>query len=134
MVRLGMRRWAWVLLPFVFASACGGNDSSADSKTEATDANTSAAKSVDGVVDPLAISSFTCRKDEAGNWLAKGTVKNTAKEDRDYKVVVFIGEREGPARTVDLPNLKAGAEVPFEVSALAASPDGPCQLQAVIVP
>ncbi len=129
-----MRRWAWVLLPLVFVSACGGKDSSTGSKTEATNTNTSAAKSVAGQIDPMAITSFTCRKDEAGNWLAKGTVKNTAKKNQDFKVIVFIGEREGPARTVDLPNIKAGDEVPFEVTALAASPDGPCQLQAVIVP
>jgi len=103
--------------------------------TPATSAPTTAATSAApaGTVDPMAITAFTCRRNAKGAWVAKGTLENTGAKDRDYRVAAFVGRQEGPARTVELERVKAGDSVPFTLRPIAAAPDGPCHLQALVL-
>lgn len=125
-----MRVWLPVLMVLVLGG-CGG-----DAEPEATPSSAApapgGAAQVPGTVDPLAITSFTCRKDPEGRWRVKGTLTNTAEQGRDYRVTVFIGQQTGPARTIDLDRVKGGASVPFTAQPVVAAPDGPCRLQALI--
>ena len=128
-----MRVWLPVLMMLLLVG-CGGSD-----KTTSGPTPTSAASSVDtasaeprGTVDPLAITDVDCRKDADGQWQTKGTLTNSGKQTRDYRVTVFIGQQTGPARTVDLDRIKSGASVPFTVRPIVAAPDGPCRLQALV--
>lgn len=128
-----MRAWVSVLFVLPLA-ACGGGD---DEATPPAPASSSTAPGVPshtaGTVDPLAITSFTCRKAASGAWQVKGTLENTGPKSRDYRLTVFIGQQTGPARTLDLDRVKAGSDVPFTVDPIVAAPDGPCRLQASVV-
>lgn len=127
-----MRVWLPVLMVLVL-SGCGGSDDESDVATPTADALTVAGTpQVKGTVDPLAITSFTCRKNVEGRWRVKGTLTNSGQQTRDYRVTIFIGQQTGPARTVDLDRIKAGASVPFTALPVVAAPDGPCRLQALI--
>lgn len=127
-----MRVWLPVLMVLAL-SGCGGSDDepAASSPTSGTTAVAGAGQ-VEGTVDPLAITSFTCRKNAEGRWRVKGTLTNTAGQVRDYRVTVFIGQQTGPARTVDLDRVKANSSVPFTALPVVAAPDGPCRLQALV--
>lgn len=134
-----MRRLVRFVLPLVAVAVlagCGGDETATPAATTTTPAPaaTTAAPAPVGTPDPMAVTSFACRPDAQGAWTARGTLKNTAKKDRDYRVVVLIGPDGGTARTVDLPNVRAGASVPFTLDAIVTSPDGPCQVQALVVP
>lgn len=126
-----MRAWMSVLLVLVVAG-CGGGEDAAPTPT-ADASSTSAASEAAGTVDPLAITSFTCRKNAAGRWKVRGTLRNSGEQTRDYRVTAFIGQQTGPGRFVDLDRVKAGADVPFTVNPVVAAADGPCRLQALIV-
>ena len=126
-----MRVWLPVLMVLVLAG-CGGNDDGPGATPSAVPTTPGGVAQVPGTVDPLAITSFTCRKGDDGRWRVKGTLTNTASATRDYRVTVFIGQQTGPARTVDLDRVKGGASVPFTAQPVVAAPDGPCRLQALI--
>lgn len=131
-----MRRWVPVVLVCLVVAGCGSDEPSAPPATSgatAASVPTSAEATAAGVVDPLAITAFTCRKNAKGAWRAAGKITNGAKVDRDYRVTVFIGQEEGPARTVDLENVKAGSTVPFDVDTLVVAPAGPCRMQASVL-
>ena len=125
-----MRVWLPVLMVLVLAG-CGGTS---DEPTPEPTSNAAAvsAGQVPGTVDPLAITEFLCRKNAEGRWRVKGTLTNTAAQARDYRITVFIGQQTGPARTLDLDRVKAGASVPFTLQPIVAAPDGPCRLQALV--
>ncbi|GAA3541602.1 hypothetical protein AFL01nite_25150 [Aeromicrobium flavum] len=128
-----MRAWISVLFVLPLA-ACGGGD---DEPTPQADASSAVAPGVPaqtaGTVDPLAITSFSCRQDDSGRWKVKGTLENSGPKSRDYRLTVFIGQQTGPARTLDLDRVGAGSSVPFTVDPIVAAPDGPCRLQASVV-
>ena len=126
-----MRVWLPVLMVLALAG-CGGNDPEPDQTPTSAATTPGGVAQVRGTVDPLAITRFTCRQDDAGRWRVKGTLTNTAKSTRDYRVTVFIGQQTGPARTVDLDRVKGGASVPFTAQPVVAAPDGPCRLQALV--
>lgn len=128
-----MRLWVLVLLVVALAG-CGGGDDEPSSKpsTEVTSA-TGVPAQAEGTVDPLAITTFTCRKNAEGRWGVKGTLTNTGKQARNYRVTAFIGQQTGPARSVDLDQVKADASVPFTLRPIVAAPDGPCRLQALVL-
>lgn len=127
-----MRVWLPVLLVLAL-SGCGGSDEDPAVAAPTDGAVTVAgAPQVKGTVDPLAVTSFTCRKNAEGRWRVKGTLTNSGQQPRDYRVTIFIGQQTGPARTVDLDRVKAGASVPFTALPVVAAPDGPCRLQALI--
>jgi hypothetical protein len=126
---------AWLSVLFVLPlAACGGGG---DEPTPQADETSAVASGVPartaGTFDPLAITSFTCRQDEAGRWEVRGTLENSGPRSRDYRLTVFIGQQTGPARTLDLDRVKAGSTVPFTVDPVVAAPDGPCRLQAAVV-
>ncbi|MCL3838436.1 hypothetical protein [Aeromicrobium duanguangcaii] len=128
-----MRAWISVLLVLAVAG-CGGSD---DAPTPQTGSSVTSASGVpsqaSGSIDPLAITSFTCRKLADGSWRVKGTLQNSGQKVRDYRLTVFIGQQTGPARTVDLDKVKAGSKVPFTLDPIVAAPDGPCRMQAAVV-
>lgn len=126
-----MRVWLPVLLVLAL-SGCGGSDDESTAAAPTTDTSVAGAPQVKGTVDPLAITSFTCRKNAEGRWRVKGTLTNSGQQARDYRVTVFIGQQTGPARTVDVGRVKAGDSVPFTALPVVAAPDGPCRLQALI--
>lgn len=127
-----MRAWVSVVLVLAVAG-CGASDGSAAPKTDATStAPGQLGTEAQGTVDPLAITTFTCRQNAKGRWKVQGTLKNTGKQVRDYRVTAFIGQQTGPARVVELDRVKAGATVPFAIDPIVAAPDGPCRLQATI--
>lgn len=131
-----MRRWVPIVLVCLVVAGCGSDEPSEPATSaSATDAAPapSAVTTAAGTVDPLAITAFTCRKNAKGAWRAAGRITNGAKADRDYRVTVFIGQEEGPARSVDLENVKAGSTVPFQVETLVVAPDGPCRMQAAVL-
>lgn len=126
-----MRVWLPVLMVLVLG-ACSGGDAEPE-PTPSSAVPAAGAAQVPGTVDPLAITGFTCRKDgPEGRWRVKGTLTNTAKQVRNYRVTVFIGQQTGPARTIDLDRVKGGASVPFTTQPVVAAPDGPCRLQALV--
>lgn len=127
-----MRAWMPVLLVLAVAG-CGGGDKDAAPTPAGASSSPAAGTEAVGTVDPLAITSFACRRNSGGQWKVRGTLKNSGKQARDYRVTAFIGQQTGPARTVDLDRVKAGGSVPFTVDPIVAAPDGPCRLQAVIV-
>lgn len=127
-----MRVWLPVLLVLAL-SGCGGSDDGSSAADPTPDAvGVAGATQVEGTVDPLAITSFTCRQNAEGRWRVKGTLTNPGEQTRDYRVTIFIGQQTGPARTVDLKRVKAKASVPFTAVPVVAAPDGPCRLQALI--
>jgi len=128
-----MRAWISVLLLLAVAG-CGGSDDAPTPQAGSTAASAPGVPSqTAGTIDPLAITSFTCRKLADGGWKVKGTVRNSGQKVRDYRLTVFIGQQTGPARTVDLDRVKAGASVPFTLDPIVAAPDGPCRMQAAVV-
>ncbi|MBC9226008.1 hypothetical protein GL325_06735 [Aeromicrobium sp. 636] len=128
-----MRAWISVLLVLAVAG-CGGSDDAPTPEAGSTAASsTGVASQAAGTIDPLAITSFTCRKVAGGAWKVKGTVQNSGQKVRDYRLTVFIGQQTGPARTVDLDKVKAGSSVPFALDPIVAAPDGPCRMQAAVV-
>lgn len=126
-----MRAWMPVLLVLAVAG-CGGGEKD-ESPTPAASSTPAAGTEAAGTVDPLAITSFACHRDAGGQWKVRGTLKNSGKQVRDYRITAFIGQQTGPARTVDLDRVKAGGSAPFALDPVVAAPDGPCRLQAVIV-
>ncbi|MET1132709.1 MAG: hypothetical protein ABWX60_04740, partial [Aeromicrobium sp.] len=104
-----MRAWLPVVLVLALAG-CGGSDD-APTPSEGSTSTTPGQVATDatGTVDPLAITSFVCRRNAKGGWKVQGTLKNTAKKVRDYRVTAFIGQQTGPARIVELDKVKAGA-------------------------
>lgn len=125
-----MRAWVW-LLPVAVLTACGGADHGGAPASAPTSAPVGLPAQAEGTVDPLAITSFTCRQNAKGRWKVSGTLTNSGKQPRHYRVTAFIGRRTGPARTVELPRVAPGAEVEFTVRPVVAAPDGPCRLQAL---
>lgn len=125
-----MRRLVFGLLSVMLVCGCGGPANEPETKPSTSK---SAAQTA-GEPDPMAISAFTCRRDSAGNWVAKGTLKNNSQKAKDYLVSVFVGELEGAARTLELAKVQPGEQVPFELTAIISSPQGPCHLQALVLP
>lgn len=124
-----------VCLPMLMVLAlagCGGSDDRSASAPTSAASPAAGSAQVPGTVDPLAITDFTCRKSADGRWRVRGTLTNTAKQVRDYRVTVFIGQQTGPASTIDLDRVKGAASVPFTTQPVVAAPDGPCRLQALV--
>lgn len=128
-----MRLWVPVLLVLALAGCGTGDDEPTTTPSSEVTSAAGVPAQAEGTVDPLAITTFACRKNAEGRWGVKGTLTNTGEQARNYRVTVFIGQQTGPARTVDLDRIKAGASVPFTLRPIVAAPDGPCRLQALIL-
>lgn len=127
-----MRAWVSVVLVLAVAGCGGGGDATAPAADATSTAPGQAGAEATGTVDPLAITTFTCRQNAKGRWKVRGTLTNTGRQTRDYRVTAFIGQQAGPARTVEVDRVDAGATVPFAIDPIVAAPDGPCRLQATI--
>ncbi|WP_286930358.1 MULTISPECIES: hypothetical protein [Aeromicrobium] len=127
-----MRAWLPVVLVLALAGCGGSDDAPTPSASSASTTPGKVATEASGTVDPLAITSYVCRRNAKGVWKVQGTLENTGKQARDYSVTAFIGQQTGPARVVELDRVRAGASVPFTMDPIVAAPEGPCRLRAVI--
>lgn len=112
-------------------AGCANGDKPEDKATASASPKSSETPKPPENLVPDAVTSFACRANSEGQWIAMGELKNSSDMAQTYRVTVFLGSGEGTGYSQEVGPVAAKKSVEFNFGVLTpADAQATCRIQA----